>query len=71
MIEFDKYNRLLNAVIQCDDYMVRRFFDLENEQNIDFKIEVLEKVNSGTPLMQIDGWEKILDKLPPDGEMWD
>lgn len=46
------------------------YFDPSNLSNLRFKMDVLAKLEQGTPVSEIPGWESILD-LPSDDTLWD
>lgn len=64
-----KINRLL---IEVSDLMVNKFFDLDSDEMLDEKIEVLEKLKKGIPPADIPNYYKILELYPQkNDEMWD
>ena len=48
-----------------------RFFDIESNELLDEKIEVLEALKAGKEIKDIPNFYKILELMPGDGQMWD
>lgn len=48
-----------------------RFFDIESNELLDEKIEVLEALKAGKAIKDIPNFYKILELMPGDGQMWD
>lgn len=71
MIEKMIQVRELHAEVMYIDYLVAKFFDLDSEEQLDLKIEVLTKLKNGTPPCDIPEYYSILELYPADGEMWD
>lgn len=63
-----KINRLL---VEVSDLIVNKFFDLDSDEMLDEKIEVLEKLKAGVPPSKIPNYYKILELYPKNGEIWD
>lgn len=57
--------------VMYHDQLVAKFFDIESEEDLDLKIEVLEKLANGTPPSDIPEYYDILELYPADGETWD
>lgn len=57
--------------VMYHDQLVAQFFDIESEEDLDLKIEVLEKLENGTPPSDIPEYYDILELYPADGETWD
>lgn len=57
--------------VMYHDQLVAQFFDIESEEDLDLKIEVLEKLANGTPPSDIPEYYDILELYPADGETWD
>lgn len=53
------------------DPLVAQFFDIDSEENLDTKIEVLEKLANGVPPEEIPEYYDILELYPADGDAWD
>ena len=47
-----------------------KYFDLNSEELLDEKIEVLSQLKKGVPIGEIPDFYKILEKLPKEG-IWD
>ena len=48
-----------------------RYFDLDSNEMLDEKIEVLTAMKDGKPIKDIPNFHKILELLPEDGQIWD
>lgn len=59
---------LLNEI---NDRMVVKFFDLDSEEKLDLKIEVLTQLKNGVPPKDIPEYYSILELYPADDKMWD
>lgn len=57
--------------VMYHDQLVAQFFDIESEEDLDLKIQVLEKLANGTPPSDIPEYYDILELYPADGETWD
>jgi len=68
----DKMLKVLELYNQVrTDYLVERFFDYSSPHLLDEKIEVLSKLIQGVPPAEIPNYHQVLEKYPPEGEMWD
>lgn len=47
-----------------------KFFDLNSDEMLDEKIEVLEAVKAGKKISEIPNYYKVLELMPQDG-IWD
>lgn len=63
-----KIRHLLNEV---DDNLVREFFDIESENLLDEKIQVLTDLKNGKKPNEIPDYYKVLELYPKDGVLWD
>lgn len=48
-----------------------QFFDLDSDELLDEKIEVLTALKEGHPISEIPNFYKILELYPKEGEHWD
>lgn len=48
-----------------------KFFDLESNEMLDEKIEVLEALKAGKTIAEIPNFYAVLELLPDEGQMWD
>lgn len=48
-----------------------QFFDARSIELLDEKIEVLKALKDGKTISEIPNFYKVLELLPPDGELWD
>lgn len=51
--------------------MLQKFFDLNSDNLLDEKIEVLTALKEGKQIADIPNFYKILELYPKDGEHWD
>lgn len=63
----DKINELL---ISSGDYIFQRFFDLESDEMLDEKFDVLTKLNNGVVPADIPNYYDVLENYPKN-KMWD
>lgn len=61
----------LYAEVMYIDELVSMFFDLDSEEMLDLKIEVLTQLKNGVPPDNIPEYYSILELYPADGQMWD
>ena len=68
----EKHLRINRLLIEVSDLIVNNFFDLDSNEMLDEKIEVLEKLKKGIPPSEIPNYYKILELYPKDNEStWD
>ena len=70
----DKQEKILQIhelIMDVDDVLVSQFFDLESEEMLDTKINVLTQLKNGVPPIEIPEYYSILELYPEDGQMWD
>ena len=51
--------------------MMIQFFDLDSDELLDEKIEVLTALKEGKQISEIPNFYDILELYPKDGEHWD
>ena len=69
----DKKLKVNMLTIECHDYLIDRFFDVESDEMLDLKLEALTKIANGkrNEVSQED-YYKILELYPKDeGTLWD
>lgn len=59
---------LLDGVLPID---FAPYFDVDSKELLDEKIEVLQALKDGKAISEIPNFYKVLELLPPDGEIWD
>ena len=67
----EKMIQVMELYAEVDDLLVQKFFDLDSEEMLDLKIEVLTQLKNGVPPCDIPEYYSILELYPADGEMWD
>lgn len=67
----EKMIQVMELYAEVDDLLVTKFFDLNSEEMLDLKIEVLTQLKNGVPPCDIPEYYSILELYPADGEMWD
>lgn len=64
----DKKGIIIGLLMQINDPILLEFFDIESDEMLDEKIEILQRCANGENIMEIG--VHILEKLPNDG-LWD
>lgn len=64
----DKKGQIIELLMQITDPVVLEFFDIESDEMLDEKIEILQRCVNGENIMEIG--LHILEKMPQDG-IWD
>jgi hypothetical protein len=65
-----KWERIFDLLMEVDDDLIMRYFDLDSNQLLDMKIEVLEALKAGKNICEIEKYYDILERLPTEG-LWD
>lgn len=47
------------------------YFDVDSDEMLDEKIEVLQALKDGKTISEIPNFYKVLELLPNEGEIWD
>lgn len=64
----DKKGIIIDLIMQIGDPVILEFFDIDSEENLDEKIEILQRCANGENIMEIG--LHILEKMPQSG-IWD
>lgn len=56
---------------KVNDLLVNKFFDLDSDELLDEKIEVLTALKEGKLISEIPNFYEILELYPKDDEHWD
>lgn len=64
----DKKGIIIGLLMKINDPVLLEFFDIESDEMLDEKIEILQRCANGENIMEIG--VHILEKLPNDG-LWD
>ena len=64
----DKKGEIINLLMQIKDPVILEFFDVESNEMLDEKIEILQRCANGENILEIG--LHILEKIPKDG-IWD
>ena len=67
----EKWMQVSDLLLNVHDTLVHKFFDIDSEEQLDLKIEVLTKLKNGVPPADIPEYYSILELYPADGELWD
>lgn len=67
----EKWMIVSDLLLDVHDILVHKFFDINSEEQLDLKIEVLTQLKNGVPPSDIPEYYSILELYPADGEMWD
>ena len=65
-----KKDRIMDLLFKVDNYEVSKFFDVESEEMLDDKIEVLTALSEGKTIAEIPKFYDVLELMPKDG-IWD
>lgn len=71
MSKEEKHIKVMNLLLQTSDPMVTKFFDIESEELLDEKIEVLQNLIDGKVPAEIPNYYKVMELKPNDSEHWD
>lgn len=64
----DKKGKIIDLLMQINDPVLLEFFDIESNEMLDEKIEILQRCANGESIMEIG--LHILEKMPENG-IWD
>lgn len=64
----DKKGKIIDLLMQINDPILLEFFDIESDEMLDEKIEILQRCVNGENIMEIG--THILEKMPENG-IWD
>lgn len=64
----DKKGKIIDLLMQINDPILLEFFDIESDEMLDEKIEILQRCANGENIMEIG--IHILEKMPENG-IWD
>ena len=67
----EKLLQIHQLLFEVTDFLVQKFFDVDSEEMLDTKIEVLTKLKDGIPPIDIPEYYSILELYPADDAMWD
>lgn len=71
MTEAEKKIRIMDLLFEVDDTIFKQFFDIDSNEMLDKKIEVLEKLANGIVPADILEYYEVLELYPKQGEIWD
>ena len=66
-----KWIKVADLYSEVNDPMIRAFFDLDSEELLDEKIEVLTALKEGKTPSEIPKYYDILELKPDDDTHWD
>lgn len=66
-----KHIRINDLLIYSLGVYEMKFFDIDSDEMLDEKIEVLEAVKAGKKISEIPNYYKVLELMPPKGTLWD
>jgi hypothetical protein len=70
MTREEKLMKVYALLAEVSDVLIDRFFDVDSEELLDEKIEVLTALKNGEPPDQIPYYYSILENFNPD-QHWD
>lgn len=71
MTDEEKKIRIMDLLFEVDDTIFKQFFDIDSDEMLDKKIEVLEKLANGVVPADIPEYYEVLELYPKQGEIWD
>ena len=66
-----KMLQIRELLVDIDDLLVSKFFNLDSEKILDLKIKVLTQLKNGVPPTNIPEYYSILELYPRNGAKWD
>lgn len=66
-----KRSIIMDLLFDVDCPEVEQFFDVDSDEMLDEKIEVLTALKNGATIEEIPNFYKVLELMPEDGSMWD
>ena len=67
----EKKSKIMDLLFEVSNYEIGKFFDVDSDELLDEKIEVLTALKSGKQIADIPNFYDILELMPKDGEIWD
>lgn len=67
----EKWSKMMDLLVQVKDPMVHAYFDIDSEEMLDEKIEVLTALIKGKTPSEIPKYYDILELKPDDETHWD
>lgn len=67
----EKKIKIFELLASIDDLLINKFFDVESDEMLDEKIEVLTALANGKKPIEIPKYYDILELYPKDGQIWD
>ena len=64
----DKKGKIIDLLMQINDPILFEFFDIDSDEMLDEKIDILQRCANGENIMEIG--IHILEKMPENG-IWD
>ena len=70
MKDLEKKTEILSLLMEVDDQLIGKFFDVDSDDLLDEKLEVLKALKEGKQPSDIEKYYDVLELYPED-EMWD
>lgn len=67
----EKKIKIMHLLVKIDDDIFNKFFDVDSEDMLDKKIEVLEKLANGVMPADIPEYYDVLELYPSANDIWD
>lgn len=67
----EKQMKIFELLLKVNDLLVSKFFDINSDELLDEKIDVLTKLSNGIPPAEIENYYDILELYPKENEIWD
>ena len=69
-MEIDKKLKIMKLLLEVDEPLLK-FFDIESNEMLDKKIEVLLLLKNGKTISEIPNFYNILELYPDESVLWD
>lgn len=70
MADVEKKIKIMDLLLDVECYEVDKFFDVDSDEMLDEKIEVLTALKEGKTISEIPKFYDVLELMPKD-DMWD
>lgn len=70
MNDLEKKAEIMDLLMEVDDQLISKFFDVDSNDLLDEKLEVLKAIKDGKAPGDIEKYYEVLELYPED-EMWD
>ena len=71
MTVIEKKIKIMDLLFEIDDDIFNKFFDVDSNEMLDKKIEVLEQLSKGVVPADIPDYYDVLELYPANNDIWD